>query len=83
MNYHRKLEDKTRLTINGKRYRVGNPSHPYHNLYKKHGIEAVLEAMGLIEVKPEATVEDQDFPWTSVMFGIAVVGLILSFTVGS
>lgn len=83
MNYHRKLEDKTRLTINGKRYRVGNPSHPYHDLYKKHGIEAVLEAMGLVEVKPEATVEDQDFPWTSVIFGIAIVAIILAHTVGS
>lgn len=82
MNYHRKLEDKTRLTINGKRYRVGNPSHPYYDLYKKHGIEAVFESMGLAEAKPP-TEEKLDFPWTSVMFGIAIVGLIVAFTVGS
>jgi len=83
MNYYRKLEDKTRLTINGKRYRAGNPSHPHHDLYKEHGIEAVVEIMGLVEVEPEATVEDQDFPWTSVIFGIAIVGLILALTIGS
>lgn len=47
--YDRHLENKTRMTINGNRYRVGNPNHPYHTLYKDKGFEAVYEAMGLIE----------------------------------
>ena len=82
MNYHRKLEDKTRLTIDGKRYRVGNPSHPYYDLYKKHGIEAVFESMGLAEAKPPPE-EELDFPWSSVVFGIVIVVIILAHTVGS
>ncbi len=80
MSYNRQLEDKTRLTINGKRYRVGNPSHPYHDLYKKHGIDAVIEVMGLIEIKPE---EQEEFPWMSAVFGIALISLIIGLSVGS
>ena len=37
------------MTIQGHRYRLGNPNHPYHRLYKVKGFEAVYEAMGLIE----------------------------------
>ena len=37
----RTLENMTRMTINGQRYRVGNPHHPYHDLYIENGIEAV------------------------------------------
>lgn len=79
MSYDRQLEDKTRLTINGKRYRVGNPSHPYHDLYNKHGIEAVLESMGLVEVKPEPEAQEE-FPWISTVFGIAILWAIVCFT---
>ena len=81
MSYDRQLEDKTRLTINGKRYRVGNREHPYHEMYKKHGIQAVIMAMGLATPKPVQ--EPETFPWTSVMVGIAFIGLLLAFTVGS
>ena len=49
MNRH--IENKTRMTIEGYRYRVGNPSHPFYNLYKSKGFQAVYEAMGLIENK--------------------------------
>ena len=79
MSYDRQLEDKTRLTINGKRYRVGNPSHPYHDLYKKHGIDAVIEVMGLVEIKAEP-VAQEEFPWTSVVFGAAILWAIVCFT---
>ena len=41
----RTLENMTRMTINGQRYRVGNPNHPYHELYKESGIEAVYDMM--------------------------------------
>lgn len=77
MNYNRQLEDKTRLTINGKRYRVGNPNHPHYELYKKHGIDAVLEVMGLIEDKQQDT-----FPWGSIFFLSALAGLIVFTTMG-
>jgi hypothetical protein len=45
----RTLENKTRVTINGYRCRVGNPRHPYHTLYKEQGFDAVYKAMGLVE----------------------------------
>ena len=47
----RSLENKTRLTIKGHRYRVGNPQHPYYKLYKLKGFEAVYEAMGILTYK--------------------------------
>ena len=48
---NRTLENKTRMTINGYRCRVGNPKHPFYALYKSKGFGAVYEAMGLIESK--------------------------------
>ena len=45
MKYGRHIEDKTRMTIQGKRYRVGNPYHPYYQLYKREGFSAVYQAM--------------------------------------
>jgi len=47
----RTLENKTRMTIDGYRCRVGNPKHPFYDLYKSKGFAAVYEAMGLIENK--------------------------------
>ena len=41
----RTLENMTRMTIDGQRYRVGNPNHPHHELYKESGIEAVYDMM--------------------------------------
>ena len=45
----RTSENKTRMTIQGRRYRVGNPNHPHYNLYRKYGFSAVFEEMGIIE----------------------------------
>jgi hypothetical protein len=83
MAYNRHLEDRTRLTVNGKQIRVGNPSHPYHWVYKKHGLQAVIKAMGLIDIKPTEPEEEEQFPWISVVFGIALVSLIVGLSVGS
>ena len=41
----RSKENQTRMYVNGKRYRVGNPKHPHHQLYKEEGLEAVYEVM--------------------------------------
>ena len=49
MSIDRSLENKTRMTIKGKRYRVGNPNHPYYNLYCEKGFDAVFQEMGLIK----------------------------------
>ena len=49
----RYLEDKTRMTVGGKRYRVGNQNHPYHLLYKKGGHRAVYKAMGLYDYEAD------------------------------
>ena len=46
--YPRFLENKTRMTIGGKRYRLGNKNHPYNFIYEERGINAVLAAMGLL-----------------------------------
>jgi len=84
MAYNRHLEDRTRLTVNGKQIRVGNPNHPYNEMYKQHGLQAVIMAMGLIELKPMEPVEEEEqFPWISVVFGIALVSLIIGLSVGS
>jgi hypothetical protein len=48
------LEDKTRMTVNGIRYRVGNHEHPFHETYLKGGHEAVYIAMGLVNPKRRA-----------------------------
>jgi len=45
----RTSENKTRMTIQGIRYRVGNPNHPHYNLYRKYGFSAVFEEMGIVE----------------------------------
>jgi hypothetical protein len=82
MKDNRQLENKTRLTINGKRYRVGNPNHPHYALYKEQGMEAVLEAMGLVEVKVVEESKDE-FPWSSLIFVTVIVSLILFTTVGN
>jgi len=84
MAYNRHLEDRTRLTVNGKQIRVGNPDHPYHEMYKQHGLQAVIMAMGLIELKPTEPEEEEQFRgWMSVVFGIALVSLIIGLSVGS
>jgi len=70
------------MRVNGKQIRVGNPDHPYHEMYKQHGLQAVIMAMGLIELKPTEPEEEQ-FPWISVVFGIALVSLIIGLSVGS
>lgn len=41
----RTLENKTRMTIDGHRYRVGNPNHPHYELYNESGFEAVYDMM--------------------------------------
>lgn len=41
----RSRENQTRMYVDGKRYRVGNPKHPHHQLYKEEGLEAVYEIM--------------------------------------
>ena len=83
MAYNRQLEDRTRLTVNGKQIRVGNPNHPYNEMYRRHGLQAVIMAMGLIELKPTEPEEEEQFPWMSVVFGIALVSLIIGLSVGS
>jgi len=50
----RSLEDRTRMTVKGYRYRVGNDNHPFNELYRNKGFEAVYEAMGLINSKSKA-----------------------------
>ena len=73
MAYNRHLEDRTRLTVNGKQIRVGNANHPYHEMYKKHGLQAVIMAMGLIDKKVVEVQEPEQFPWTSVCFVVALI----------
>tara|TARA_R110002020_G_scaffold62734_3_gene167554 strand:+ start:3089 stop:3613 length:525 start_codon:yes stop_codon:yes gene_type:complete len=49
--YKRYLENKSRVTLNGKRYRLGNPNHPYHQIYTKKGMDGAFEAMGLTPIE--------------------------------
>jgi hypothetical protein len=83
MAYNRHLEDRTRLTVNGKQIRVGNVNHPYHEMYKQHGLQAVIMAMGLVEQKAAEVQELEQFPWASIVFGLAIAGLVVFVTSGS
>jgi hypothetical protein len=80
MAYNRHLEDRTRLTVNGKQIRVGNPDHPYHEMYKQRGLQAVIKAMGLIDEKVVEVQEPEHFPWISTVFGIAILWAVVCFT---
>jgi hypothetical protein len=35
------------MTIKGHRYRLGNPNHPFYEMYMTKGMETVFKAMGL------------------------------------
>lgn len=37
------------MYVEGKRYRVGNSKHPYHEIYKLGGFPAVYKAMGIVD----------------------------------
>ena len=41
------FENRARVTINGKRMRLGNPKHPFHPTYIKEGMWKAFEKMGL------------------------------------
>ena len=77
----RTMENQTRMTIDGKRYRVGNKNHPYHELYKERGIEAVYQAMGLVEADIiEASKPKSEVPiyaaWVS-LFCLSLLGVYI------
>ena len=55
--YKRYVENKSRMTVDGNRYRLGNPNHPFYPVYKASGMEAAFEAMGLVPNKLE-TIKD-------------------------
>ena len=40
-------ENRARVTINGKRMRLGNPKHPFNKTYLKEGMWRAFEKMGL------------------------------------
>jgi hypothetical protein len=42
------LQNKSRLTIQGKRVQLGNDIHPYHEIYKTKGVISAYEAMGIL-----------------------------------
>jgi hypothetical protein len=42
------LQNKSRLTIQGKRVQLGNAIHPYHEIYKTKGVVSAYEAMGIL-----------------------------------
>ena len=53
MPYSRYIENKSRVTLNGNRYRLGNKNHPFHLVYKTKGMQAAFEAMNLVPSKLE------------------------------
>jgi len=48
--YARFYENKSRKYVNGRRYRLGNPSHPCYNYYKQHGMYKTLDYMKITGV---------------------------------
>lgn len=59
--YSRYLENKSRVTIKGNRYRLGNINHPYNSIYKSQGMSAAFEAMGLTVLENIKTTIDNLF----------------------
>jgi hypothetical protein len=49
------LKNKSRLTIQGTRVQLGNPIHPYHEIYKTNGVVSAYEAMGILTSKTNNT----------------------------
>lgn len=47
--YPRFYENKSRTYVNGKRYRLGNPNHPYYDYYIQHGMDKTLNHMEITE----------------------------------
>ena len=43
--YPRFYENKSRKYVEGRRYRLGNPSHPCYDYYKQHGMDKTLNHM--------------------------------------
>lgn len=69
----RELENKARVTIDGKRYRMGNPNHPFNDLYESEGAEAVYRKMGLVD---DDVVTNDYEALKGIMLGIS--GLMLA-----
>ena len=65
----RSRENQTRMYVNGKRYRVGNPKHPHHQLYKEKGLDAVYEVM---KGKSPSTQRPRFLAWFNNLFKKAV-----------
>ena len=49
--YTRFYENKSRKYVDGRRYRLGNPSHPNYTFYKEHGMTETLKHMDIIKEK--------------------------------
>ena len=49
------LKNKSRLTIQGTRVQLGNPIHPYHEIYKTNGVVSAYKAMGILTSKTNNT----------------------------
>lgn len=67
--WDRSRENQTRMYVDGKRYRVGNPKHPHHQLYKEEGLEAVYEVM---KGKSPNTQRPRFLSWFNNLFKKAV-----------
>jgi len=49
--YARFYENKSRKYVDGRRYRLGNPSHPNYTFYKEHGMTETLKYMDILKEK--------------------------------
>lgn len=74
----RTLENKTRVYVDGIRVRVGNPRHPYHELYMEEGIDAVYDMMFKAPTE-ETPVKKQRPDWEAMLIcvmGLTVFGIL-------
>ena len=51
------FENRARVTINGKRMRLGNPKHPFNATYLKEGMWKAFKSMGLIKSNSDRLTE--------------------------
>ncbi|MDB2596633.1 hypothetical protein N9Y23_09985 [Pseudomonadales bacterium] len=76
----RTIENKTRMTIDGQRYRVGNPNHPHHELYLEEGIQAVYDMMYKAPADSDIPTPVESFNCYETEKGLTLFAVVMAFT---
>ena len=76
----RTVENMTRMTIDGQRYRVGNPNHPHYELYLEEGIQAVYDVMYKAPADADIPTSVESFNCYETEKGLTLFAVVMAFT---